>query len=271
MGALIPFAYGDALVRVIEINAAPWWVAGDVVKVLGYSHTPHMLRQLDADEQGVHNVDGLEGERQVSREVTIISESGLYHAILKSRRQEAKAFRKWVTSDVLPTVRQRGFYAAPSPAPILSARPFRKTRGWLSSLDRLAISCGSELDWVRAALRGRIASQVDILAEFNRRIAAKGEKPVSKSAFNRFAVNQAIGLRRLEEELAITREVLSRMGPGEQADALLAAAQVIRAKVVESVSEGDLNPRQNQLAALALERLSGVIERAEKSCTRRHH
>lgn len=119
MGALVPFAYGDALVRVVEINAAPWWVAGDVAKVLGYREARDMTRHLDDDEQLPHIVRRLEGGREVDREVTIISESGLYHAILKSRRPEAKPFRKWVTSEVLPAIRRNGFYAMPGiePAP----------------------------------------------------------------------------------------------------------------------------------------------------------
>lgn len=109
MGALVPFAYGDALVRVVEIDAAPWWVAGDVAKVLGFKHTPHMTRLLDEDEKGVRIMDTLGGQQ----EMVIVSESGLYHAILKSRRPGAQAFRKWVTSEVLPAIRKNGFYQAP--------------------------------------------------------------------------------------------------------------------------------------------------------------
>ncbi|PZU56612.1 MAG: hypothetical protein DI547_16185 [Sphingobium sp.] len=106
-GALVPFAYGDALVRVVEVNGAPWWVAGDVAKVLGYREAYHLARHLDDDEKGPHIVSTLGGEQ----EMTIISESGLYHAILKSRRPEAKSFRKWTTSEVLPAIRRNGFYA----------------------------------------------------------------------------------------------------------------------------------------------------------------
>lgn len=120
MGALVPFAYGDALVRVVEINAATWWVAGDVAKVLGYRETRDMTRNLDDDEAAPHIVRVRSGNGvEQDREITIISESGLYHAILKSRRPEARPFRKWVTSEVLPAIRRNGFYAMPSiePAP----------------------------------------------------------------------------------------------------------------------------------------------------------
>ncbi|MDZ7896395.1 MAG: Bro-N domain-containing protein [Sphingobium sp.] len=90
-----------------EIDAAPWWVAGDVARVLGYRDAPNMCRLLDEDEQLTHNVSSRSVNGVVQdRDVTIISESGLYHAILKSRRAEAKAFRKWVTAQVLPAIRR---------------------------------------------------------------------------------------------------------------------------------------------------------------------
>lgn len=111
MGALVPFAYDDALVRVVEIAGAPWWIAGDVAKVLGFKHTPHMLRLLDDDEKGVRNVDTLGGRQDLA----IISESGLYHAIFSSRQSSAARFRKWVTSEVLPAIRRYGFYRAVDP------------------------------------------------------------------------------------------------------------------------------------------------------------
>lgn len=106
MNAVVPFAYGDQLVRVVEIDGAPWWVAGDVAKALGYSRERDMHRVLDDDEKGAHNVRTLGG----TQEMVIISESGVYHAIFKSRRAEAAAFRKWVTSEVLPSIRQNGYY-----------------------------------------------------------------------------------------------------------------------------------------------------------------
>ena len=110
MSAVVPFAYGDQLVRVVEVDGSPWWVAGDVAAALGYREAEKMTRLLDSDEQLPHIVGGLEGGRVVHREVTIISESGVYHAIFKSRRAEAAAFRKWVTSEVLPSIRVNGYY-----------------------------------------------------------------------------------------------------------------------------------------------------------------
>lgn len=107
MSNILPYDFDDNLVRVVLIGGDPWWVAADVAKVLGYSHTPHMVRNLEEDEKGVHITDTLGGHQELS----VISESGLYVAIFKSRRPEAIKFRKWVTGTVLPELRRTGRYA----------------------------------------------------------------------------------------------------------------------------------------------------------------
>ncbi len=114
MNAPQVFAFDSHAVRVLDRSGEPWFVATDVAGVLGYRNAPDMVRMLDEDEAATHNVrsrsvDGVEQDR----EVTIISESGLYACILKSRRPEAKAFRKWVTAEVLPSIRKTGCYTAP--------------------------------------------------------------------------------------------------------------------------------------------------------------
>lgn len=105
------FAFNAAAVRVFTIQDAPWFMAGDIAGILGFKHVPHMLRMLDDDEKGVHIVDTLGGKQ----EAAIVNESGLYACILKSRRPESKTFRKWVTSEVLPSIRAHGSYGMPSP------------------------------------------------------------------------------------------------------------------------------------------------------------
>lgn len=110
MNELQNFDFNGSGVRVITDNPdSPLWIASDVAKVLGYSATAAMTRTLDADEKGVHNLHTLGGVQ----EVTVITESGLYAAILKSRRPEATEFRRWVTREVLPSIRKRGGYLTP--------------------------------------------------------------------------------------------------------------------------------------------------------------
>lgn len=106
MSNILPYDFEDNLVRVVLIAGDPWWVAGDVAKVLGYTEAAKMTRNLDDDEKGLHIVETLGGEQQLS----VISESGLFAAVLKSRRPEAVKFRKWVTGTVLPELRRTGRY-----------------------------------------------------------------------------------------------------------------------------------------------------------------
>jgi hypothetical protein len=113
MSNVLPFCFGAELVRVVMIVDDPWWVAADVAKVLGYARAPDMVRNLDDDEKGVHILHTLGGQQ----ELTIISESGVFAAVLKSRRSEAKAFRKWVTGTVLPELRRTGSYSMTPPLP----------------------------------------------------------------------------------------------------------------------------------------------------------
>ena len=100
------FNFQNRDVRVIDRGGEPWFVGKDVAGVLGYSDTQAMTRRLDADEVSTCTDDS---SGQVRR-ITIINESGLYNAVLGSNKPEAKAFKRWVTSEVLPAIRRCGAY-----------------------------------------------------------------------------------------------------------------------------------------------------------------
>lgn len=101
------FNFNMMPVRVINVDGQPWFVAVDVALILGYRSSPDATRLLDEDEKGTQIVPTPGG----AQELTIISESGLYNLILRSRKDEAKPFRKWVTAEVLPAIRQTGSYS----------------------------------------------------------------------------------------------------------------------------------------------------------------
>lgn len=113
MSQLIPFDFNSHEVRVIERDGWVWFVASDVSRVLDYSEPAAMTRHLDEDEKGLSIVQTPGGEQSV----IVINESGLYSAVLRSRKAEAKRFKKWVTAEVLPAIRQHGRYEAPA-APV---------------------------------------------------------------------------------------------------------------------------------------------------------
>lgn len=104
-------------VRVVERSGEPWFVAADVCRALGLDSTGKALTRLDDDEKGVNSIHTLGG----SQMMTIINESGLYALVLGSRKPEAKAFKRWVTHEVLPAIRRTGRYQADGVQPITPA------------------------------------------------------------------------------------------------------------------------------------------------------
>lgn len=100
------FNYQGNQMRTVLKEGEPWFVAKDVAEILGFDHTPTMTRTLDEDEKGVHIIHTLGGNQQM----TIINEPGLYSAILKSRKPEAKQFKRWITHEVIPSIRKHGAY-----------------------------------------------------------------------------------------------------------------------------------------------------------------
>ncbi|WP_329496604.1 Bro-N domain-containing protein [Kitasatospora herbaricolor] len=116
--ALAQFDFQGHEVRVVTVDGEPWWVAADVAAVLQIARVHSAVRGLDDDEKGAHTMRTPGGDQQVS----IISESGLYSLILRSRKPDAKRFRRWVTHEVLPAIRRTGRYQAEdSPASDLPA------------------------------------------------------------------------------------------------------------------------------------------------------
>ena len=101
------FNFHGAEVRVLMKDGEPWFVAKDVAEILGYSETERMTRRLDDDEVAKTQSPKMGGQ---VRYLKIINESGLYNAVLGSTKPNAREFRKWVTGEVLPSIRKTGGY-----------------------------------------------------------------------------------------------------------------------------------------------------------------
>lgn len=102
------FSFEQHEVRTVLVNDEPYFVGKDVASVLGYSNTKDALsRHVDLEDKMGSRIT-TSGQ---SREMTIINESGLYSLILKSKLPNAKKFKRWVTSEVLPQIRKHGMYA----------------------------------------------------------------------------------------------------------------------------------------------------------------
>ena len=109
--AVRTFSYGmlGDLHVIQDAKGEPWFVAADVCKCLGIGNPRSSLALLDTDEKGVHTVDtpgGVQG-------MATVSEAGLYSLILRSRKPEARDFKRWVTHEVLPAIRRHGGYLTP--------------------------------------------------------------------------------------------------------------------------------------------------------------
>lgn len=99
--------YESSEVRTVQVNGEPWFVLADVCKVLELSTPARVAERLEKDEVSqTHTIDRMGREQKA----TIINESGLYTVILRSDKPQAKPFRKWVTSEVLPSIRKHGAY-----------------------------------------------------------------------------------------------------------------------------------------------------------------
>lgn len=101
-------------IRTVEVNGEPWLVGKDVAEALGYERpTDAARKRVDPEDRGVAKIETPSG----IQEMTIINESGLYSLVLSSKLPGAKKFRRWVTAEVLPTIRKTGGYAIPKDYP----------------------------------------------------------------------------------------------------------------------------------------------------------
>lgn len=146
MKNLISLEYHGKPVRCIQKEGAPWWVLSDVCKVLSVKNSRDVSNRLDPDEKGVDQIYTPGGNQKV----TVINESGLYNVLLRSDKPEAKPFKRWVTHEVLPQIRQTGRYE-PKPEPEQPALPVGADG--LVDIVEIEERTGITRDEVRACMR----------------------------------------------------------------------------------------------------------------------
>ncbi len=118
----------SSVVRVVDVNGEPWFVAADICAALELNNTSMAVAGLDDDERGISEVDTRGGKQSA----TVISESGLYSLVLRSRKPEAKQFKRWITHDVLPAIRKTGSYSIALPD---FSDPAAAARAWADEVD----------------------------------------------------------------------------------------------------------------------------------------
>lgn len=169
------FNASDKKLTPLLIEGLPWFIGNEVCDILDIANSRDAIGRLDSDEKLV-SVLPTSGQK---RQVNLVNESGLYSLIFQSRKPEAKAFRKWVTGEVLPSIRRTGKYEAP-------ADMRRRTRGelvnaevlnllWLigESLNRgdqkeIAMQLGVSVQAIHNTLNGYNRSPRILMALYNR-------------------------------------------------------------------------------------------------------
>lgn len=197
MNELQIFSYHDTPLRTVEKDGELWWVLRDVCNVLGIVKTDKVRARLDEDERGTALVSTPSGDQNM----TIINEPGLYNVILRSDKPEAKDFKRWVTHEVLPSIRQTGSYAMQpmSPAQLIAAQAQvlvdmekrmdemqGQTRAleekvdtaikvfshpaedhWRSDMDQAVKELNTDMGWTLPKLRGRLFAELERTANCN--------------------------------------------------------------------------------------------------------
>jgi prophage antirepressor-like protein len=202
------FQYGGSELRTIVKYGEPWFVARDVCEVLDIKNSHDALNRLDEDEKATSVLPTQFG----NKEMNLVNESGLYSLILTSRKEEAKKFKKWVTHEVLPSIRKTGQYIKP-----LSERE------QLVAAMKLSIESAEEIAVVKEEVkevRGMVENQITLDHGEQRRIQkainskvyeTESDKEIRKKLFSelhreikdRFAVTSYKDIKRKDMQTAI--------------------------------------------------------------------
>jgi len=143
MSELLPFDFDGNAVRVVLREDAPWFVAKDVCNVLDISDHHQAVERLDDDERGRYSIPTIKG----LREAKVVSESGLYALIFTSRKPEARRFRRWVTGEVLPSIRRTGGYGRPPLAAAVGGLPSGlRAKAMHAAVQAVRLTGGTEAD-----------------------------------------------------------------------------------------------------------------------------
>ncbi|WP_173275423.1 phage antirepressor [Paenibacillus sp. NEAU-GSW1] len=174
------FKFSQNEVRVIEVSGEPWFVLNDLVNILGLSNARMVKERLTDDVSSTYPIPDALGRMQ---ETTIVNEDGLYDVILESRKPEAKAFRKWITSEVLPSIRKTGSYSVqhqfqlpqtmPEALRLLAAEMEEKQQIQIEK-DRLALQTAEQ--------QAKLREQEAPIAIYNLAISAKNTMTMQEVA-----------------------------------------------------------------------------------------
>jgi prophage antirepressor-like protein len=185
------FEYGNAQVRTVTVGGEPWFVAKDVCDALSITNQGNAVARLDEDEkQTIRLTDTLSRNPNT----TLVNESGLYQLILGSRKPEARAFKRWITHDVIPSIRQNGMYATDT---LLDDPDFL-----IKTVTRLRDERNARL-----AAEAQLTVQAPKVAAYDTFIAADGTQSMAEAS-KALGIGRNTLYKRLREEKMLTQENL---------------------------------------------------------------
>lgn len=160
MSEIVKYDFQGHNVRIVQVEDREEWIAKDICEVLELKGDPGQhLRHLDEDEKGLITIQTLGGPQ----EMATVTEAGLYTLIAKSRKPQARAFRRWVHHEVLPSIRKTGAYISPAASQVL---------------DQVALS-NVVTAAVTTAFQAIVVSQSSLLAQFNELKETVNNRPLS--------------------------------------------------------------------------------------------
>ncbi len=170
---LVPFDFEGRPVRVVtDSQGEPWFVAADVLATIGLDRKA--LERLDEDEKGVSSIHTPGG----GQEMTTVNEPGLYTLVLGSRKSEAKRFKRWVTHEVLPSIRKTGSYAVPGALASLPAPTQDRVTALLLIGEAVAKVPGVKAGIAMAATLTCIQENTGLAVETLRRTLPAANEPI---------------------------------------------------------------------------------------------
>ena len=168
------FQFKGRQVRTIQLDGEPWFVAADVCDVLGLNNPSQALSYLDRDERRLITNEAW----RTNGNMAIVSEPGLYSLVLRSRRPEAKGFRRWIAHEVIPALRKCGEYRLPAVSSVTADHSGKLLQFSRRDLLNLAIEAEAECEELRpkAAFFDRVADSSDSfsLAETAKMLETEG-------------------------------------------------------------------------------------------------
>lgn len=138
----------------------------------------------------------------------------------------------------------------------------RKGRGYLSEIEKLPEECDEDIAWANAVLAKKEMPQTEILKEFNARLADRGIKGISRSAFGRYSMRLASERRKMDASRKLMDMVQANLDPDARSDSMIAATELVKARLLALImSEEETDPKLLINATLALQRISATVAR----------